>query len=473
MKDLAELALNTLNSKGAIYGDIRIVETISESIQVKNGNVNVLTKSEDIGFGIRVIKNGAWGFASSSEISRESIQRTAALAVKVAEASSELKVKDIVLGEAPKVVDKYISKVEIDPFKVPIQEKINLLIQADEIMRKVKGIKVAESGLNFQKTNKLFASSIGSMIEQEITESGVGITATAVKDRETGERSFPGFLGGHYKTMGYEFIKSLNILDNVERTAEEAVALLSAKELDEMVTTIVVDGPMVAIQVHETVGHPTELDRVFGTEVSCAGTSHLTPDKLGKFKFASPIVNITADATIPGGLGSFGYDDEGIPAQKSYIIKNGVFTGYLTSRETAPLIKQKSNGTMRAQGWSNTPLIRMTNINLEPGNWKLQDLIADTKDGIYIISPTAPSIDDKRLNYHISTEIGWRIKNGKLAEMVKRPNYSGISYEIWQNCDAICNKNEWSSGESQAVERATQCKVCMSVTEHRLQDSET
>ncbi len=443
MKELAELALNTLNLKGVSYGDIRIEDGITESIHTKNGNVNVLTRSEDRGFGIRVIKNGAWGFAASSDLSKESIQRTATLAVKVAESSARLKNKDIDLKEIPKIVDKYVSKVEIDPFTIPTEEKIGLLLQVDEQIRKVKGVKVAEAKLNFWRTNKLFASSEGSFIEQEITESGGNISATSVKNGETGSRSYPGFLGGHYKTMGYEFIKSLNFLENAEKMAEESVALLSAPEFDEKVTTIIIDGPMVAIQVHETVGHPVELDRVFGTEVSCAGTSHLTPDKLGKFQFATPIVNITADATLPGGLGSIGYDDEGIPAQKSHIIKNGLFTGYLTSRETAPLIGQKSNGTMRAAGWNNIPLIRMTNVNLEPGNWKLEDLIADTDDGIYIVSPTMPSIDDKRLNYHISTEVGWRIKNGKLTEMVKRPVYSGISYEIWQNCDAICGRDEW------------------------------
>ncbi len=443
MKDLAELALNTLNLKGVSYGDIRIESAIKESIHTKNGNVNVLTRSDDRGFGIRVVKNGAWGFAASSDLSKESIQRTAALAVKVAESSARLKTKDVELGEAPKITDKYVSKVTIDPFTIPIEEKINLLLQVDELMRKVKGIKVSEAKLNFWKTNKLFASSEGSFIEQEITESGGNISATSVKNGETGSRSYPGFLGGHYKTMGYEFIKSLNFLENAEKTAEESVALLSAPEFEEMVTTLIIDGPMVAIQVHETVGHPVELDRVFGTEVSCAGTSHLTQDKLSKFQFGSSIVGITADATLSGGLGSFGYDDEGIPAQKSYIIKNGLFTGYLTSRETAPLIGQKSNGAMRAAGWDNIPLIRMTNINLEPGDWKLEDLIADTDDGVYIVSPTMPSIDDKRLNYHISTELGWRIKNGKLAEMIKRPSYSGISYEIWQSCDAICNKDKW------------------------------
>lgn len=443
MKELVDLALNVINMKGASYGDMRIVESTTESMHVKNGNVTVLELGKNRGFGIRVIKNGALGFAASSDLSKESVGRIASLAVKIAESSARLKSKDIVLDEVQKVIDKYVTKIDIDPFSVSVEEKINLLLQADEIMRKVKGIMISEAVLNFGKFKKLFASSEGSLIEQEIVESGGNISAISVKNGETGTRSYPGFLGGHYKTMGYEFIKSLKFLDNAERVAEEAVALLSAPELSEITTTVIADGPTVAIQIHETVGHPTELDRVFGTEVSLAGTSHLTPDKLGKFQLGSPIVNILADATLPGGLGSFGYDDEGTPAQRTYLVKEGVFSGYLTSRETAPLIGCKTNGTMRADGWSNIPLIRMTNINLEPGDWKLEDLIADTDDGIYICSPTMPSIDDKRLNYHISTEVGWRIKNGKLTEMIKRPNYSGISYEIWRNCDAICHKKEW------------------------------
>jgi TldD protein len=396
-----------------------------------------------MGFGIRVLKNGAWGFAASSNLSKESVERTAILAVKIAESSAKLKDKDVVLERTKGVVDRYKSEVEIDPFKISIEEKIGLLLEADKLMHKIKGIKVTESSVDFWKVKKIFASIEGSFIEQEIIASGGYISATSVKNGETGKRSYPGFLGRHYKTKGYEFIKSLELIENAERVAEEAYALLSAKEILETVTTVILDGPMVAIQIHETVGHPTELDRVFGTEANFAGTSHLTPDKLGKFKFASPIVNITADATIPGGLGTFGYDDEGIPAQRNYLIKDGIFSGYLTSRETAPLIGQKSSGTMRATGWNHIPLIRMTNINLEPGTWTLKDLIADTKDGIYIVSPTMPSIDDKRLNYHIGAEIGWRIKDGKLTEMIKRPHYSGISYEIWQNCDAICNEEEW------------------------------
>lgn len=443
MKDLAELALDTVNKEKATYGDVRVLDTLTESVQVKTGKVSVLKRSSDRGLGIRVIKNGAWGFAATSDVSRESVQETARLAVKVAEASARVKINDVVLEEDAKIVDTYKTKTDLDPFLIPIEEKIDLLLSADESMRKVTGVKITESKLNFWKTNKLFASTNGSVIEQVIVESGGGMTATSVRNGETGSRTYPGFLGGHYKTMGYEFVKSLAFAENAGRIAEEAVELLSAPEMGEETTTIIADGPMVAIQIHETVGHPTELDRVFGTEVSLAGTSHLTPDKLGSFRFGSEIVNITADATLPGGLGSFGYDDEGTPAQRSYLIKQGLFAGYLTSRETGPLVGQKSNGTMRAAGWGHIPLIRMTNINLEPGEWKLEDLIADTDEGIYIVSPTAPSIDDKRLNYHVSTEVGWRIRKGKLAEMVKRPSYSGISYELWRECDAICREEEW------------------------------
>jgi TldD protein len=443
MKELAELALDTVSQKGATYGDIRLMDVSNESIQVKNGRVNVLKRSRNSGFGVRVIKNGAWGFAASSALSRDSVQKVSALAVEVAESSARVKKEDVALGEAPKTNDRYETRVEIDPFTVSIEDKVGLLLEADGVMRKVGGIKIAESKLNFWKTSKLFASTEGSNIEQVIIESGGGITATSVKDGETGSRTYPGFLGGHYKTMGYEFVNALAFPENAVRIAEEAVALLSAPEMEDTKTTVIIDGPMVAIQIHETVGHPTELDRVFGTEVSLAGTSHLTPDKMGEFQFGSPIVNIAADATLPGGLGSFGYDDEGIPAQKSHLVKNGLFCGYLTSRETAPLISQESNGTMRATSWGHIPLIRMTNINLEPGDWRLEDLIADTDEGIFIASPTAPSIDDKRLNYHVSTEVGWRIKDGKLTEMVKRPTYSGISYEIWRECDAICCQEEW------------------------------
>jgi len=210
-----------------------------------------------------------------------------------------------------------------------------------------------------------------------------------------------------------------------------------------MVTSLIIDGSQLALQVHESCGHPIELDRVFGTEASYAGMSFLTLDKLNNFRYGSDIVNIVADSTVPGGLGTFGYDDEGIKAQRVPIVTNGMFVGYLTSRETAAKINQQSNGAMRADGWNKIPLIRMTNVNLEPGTWKFDDLISDTEDGIYVETNRSWSIDDKRLNFQFGTEIAWEIKNGKLGRMFKNPTYTGITPQFWASCDAICNKSYW------------------------------
>lgn len=441
-KDLINLALDTVNALGATYADVRLIRGQNEDITIKNQRVEVLKREEDAGIGIRAIAQGCWGFAATAKLDKKSIEQTAALAVKVAKASARLKDKDVVLSETEPVTDTYQTKVQIDPFTVPLDEKIDLLLTATNTMRKVKGVKVCNAELYFSKKYQIFGSTQSTYIEQTIYQTGGYIDATAIKGNVTGERSYPG-MHGHYKCAGYEFIRNLEFLNNAQRVAEEAVALSMAKDCPKIETTVILDGSMVAIQVHETVGHPTELDRVLGTEVSLAGKSHLTPEKLNNFRMGSDMVNVTADATIEGGLGSFGYDDEGVKAQRVYLIKDGIFCGYLTSRETASVLNQRSNGTMRADSWASIPLIRMTNINLEPGKWNFEDLMADTEDGIYFESAGNPSIDDKRLNYNIYSEIGWIIKNGKKIEMVRRPAFNGISYEIWRNCDAICSKNYW------------------------------
>ncbi|MBT9160737.1 MAG: Metalloprotease TldD [Dehalococcoidia bacterium] len=225
--------------------------------------------------------------------------------------------------------------------------------------------------------------------------------------------------------------------------ASQAVELLAAPQCPSRVTTLIIDGSQLALQVHESCGHPIELDRVFGTEASYAGTSFLTPEKLGNFRYGSDVVNIVADATVPGGLGTFGFDDEGVAAQRIPIVKDGIFVGYLTSRETAARLDQQSNGTMRASGWNRIPLVRMTNINLEPGGWRFENLIADTDEGIYIETNRSWSIDDKRLNFQFGTEIGWEIKNGKLGGIIKNPTYTGITPQFWGSCDAVCDKAHW------------------------------
>jgi len=448
LKDLTDRALNLAQVRGANYADIRIVRRESQSITVKNGVVEVLAQDEGQGFGVRVIVDGAWGFASSSLLTPAEADRVTALAIQIAKASALVKTRDVDIGPPVVHVDTYRTPVEIDPFQAPLEKKIDLLLAADKAMRQIKGIVVAESNLGFFREHKVFASSEGSFIEQEIIESGGGLEATAVGEGEVQKRSYPNSFGRHQGTAGYEFIEGMKLVENAPRIAEEAVALLSATQCPSAVTTVILDATQLALQVHESCGHPVELDRVFGTEASYAGTSFLTPEKLGSFRYGSPIVNITADATVPSGLGTFGYDDEGVPAQRVPIVREGIFVGYLTSRETARLLPQLndacSDGAMRADGWNRIPLIRMTNINLEPGEWDLDDLIADTDEGIYMETNKSWSIDDKRLNFQFGVEMTYEIKNGKLGRMLKNATYTGITPQFWASCDAICSEKHWN-----------------------------
>ncbi len=444
MKELTDGALNLAKVKGATYADIRIVRRTTQTITVKNGAVASLENYTTAGFGVRVVVDGAWGFAASAHLEPSEVDRVTALAVQIARASALFKLKPVNLGEAVTNVGVYRTPIETDPFSVPLDEKLELLLAADEAMRKVKGIKVTEAGATFIREEKTFANSEGAYVEQEIVETGGGLEALAVGDNEVQKRSYPNSFGRHQGTAGYELLEAMDLVGNAPRVAEEAVMLLSAPLCPSGVTTLILGATQLALQVHESCGHPIELDRVMGTEAAYAGTSFLTVEKLGTFRYGSPIVNIVADATIAGGLGTFGYDDEGVEAQRVPIVREGIFVGYLTSRETAAQLGQRSNGTMRSDGWNHIPLIRMTNINLEPGEWEFDDLIADTDDGIYMEMNKSWSIDDKRLNFQFGTEVAYQIKNGKLGTLYRNATYTGITPQFWAGCDAICNRNHWN-----------------------------
>ena len=450
MRELTERALNLAQVRGATYAEIRIVNRKIESIVVRNGIVQGVEMRTSQGFGVRVIADGAWGFASSHRLVPAEVDRVTELAVNIARASALAKVRDVDIGPPEVHIDTYRTPVEIDPFTVSLDDKISLLLRADAEARAVKGVSVARSSLAFIREDKVFASSEGSYIEQEIIESGLGLVVIAVGEGEVQQRSYPNSFGRHQGTAGYEFIERWDLVGNARRTAEEAVALLSAPQCPSGITTIILDGPQLALQIHESCGHPIELDRVFGSEASYAGTSFLTPEKYRSFRYGSEIVNITADALTPTGLGTFGYDDEGVPAQRTDIVKEGMFVGYLTSRETAAMLHrlhpdapERSNGSMRADGWNRIPLIRMTNVSLQPGEWTLDDLIADTDEGIYMLTNKSWSIDDKRLNFQFGVELAYQIKNGKLGTMYRNATYTGITPEFWRNCDAICNADHW------------------------------
>ncbi|MCR4407266.1 MAG: TldD/PmbA family protein [Anaerolineae bacterium] len=443
MKELTARALNTAQVQGATYADIRIVRCQTQSIAVKNGAVEGLQITEEQGFGVRVIVNGAWGFAASARLEPAEVERVTALAVQIARASALLKREEVNLGPPEKHVATYRTPVQIDPFTVSLEEKIGLLLAADAEMRREPAVKVAKGNMQFIREHKIFASSEGSYIEQEIIESGCGLEATAVGEHDVQQRSYPNSFGQHQGTAGYELIQAMDLVGHAARVGAEAAALLSAPQCPSMTTSLILGSTQLALQVHESCGHPIELDRVFGFEAAYAGTSFLTPEKLGTFRYGSEIVNITADATIPGGLGTFGFDDEGIPAQRTPIVRHGLFVGYLTSRETAAKLGKRSNGAMRASGWNRIPIIRMTNINLESGEWDFDDLIADTDEGISMEMNKSWSIDDKRLNFQFGTEIAYEIRHGKLGRLYKNATYTGITPQFWASCDAICNEKHW------------------------------
>jgi len=443
MKDRLKTTIDYLKSKGATYGDIRYVRTTTESIKVTNETVDTLAHDVDQGFGIRVLIDGAWGFASSAICTQGEMKKVANRALQIARASALTRRAEVKLAEAEPAVDRFETAVVVDPFEIKLARKLDLLLGINKVLGKDSKIRVAESSMDFYRTEKIFVSTEGADIEQTLTESGAGYTATAVDSGEVQRRSYPNSHRGDYGTGGYEFIERMKLMDHAERVREEAIALLTATVCPSGPRTIILDASQMALQVHESCGHPTELDRVLGTEISLAGGSFLTLDKLGKLRYGSKLVNIVADATCPGGLGSFGYDDEGVRAQRFDLVREGMFVGYLTSRETATVLGQKSNGTMRADGWNRVPLIRMTNINLEPGIVSLNDLLADSDGAILLDTNKSWSIDDQRLNFQFGVEAAWEIRGGRKTQLYKNPVYTGITPEFWNSCDAICNRDSW------------------------------
>lgn len=444
MKHLCHKAVEDALTAGASYADIRIVSSESENILVRNGRIARLNKAEDMGFGVRVIKDGAWGFASSNIITRENIEKVVKRAVETAQSSAALKREDIILTDEPAYQDTWSTTCLINPFKIPLSDKVDLLMAADKILRIDDRIKSAESSMNFRIKQQYLCTSEGTFIDQRILWSGGGISATAVKDGDVQRRTYPSSFGGQFMTLGWELIESLKFEKNAERIREEAVALLSADPCLQKTGALIINGEQLALQIHESVGHATELDRALGMESNFAGDTFATTEKLGNFRYGSDIVNLVCDSTIPGGMATMGYDDDGVRAQRWNLVKDGMFIGYQTNRALAHKIGQnRSSGNNRADGWNNIPMIRITNLSLEPGEWNLDDMIADTDDGIMMSTNRSWSIDQRRLNFQFGCEIGWEVKNGKKTRMLKNPSYQGITPEFWGSCDAICNRGHW------------------------------
>jgi TldD protein len=443
VNELAEHAIDAAVGSGAGYADARIVVRRAQNVSTKNGQVDTVSDAETEGIGVRVLVDGAWGFAGDPRLSNEGARDAALRAVSFARASATSARRPVELVSAAAETGEYRAPVEEDPIEVPLERKIELCLRAEEGMRRPE-VKITEASVRAQRELRVFASSEGARIRQELVEAGGGIDALAVGDDGSVQvRSYPSAHGGSSGQAGWEYVEQLGLEREAPRVGEEAAALLSADPCPWTMTTVVLDADQMELQVHESVGHPTELDRVYGTEAAYAGTSFLKPEDLGSLRYGSEHMNVTADPTTPLGLGTFGYDDEGVPAKRQPVVEAGVLRGFLTSRQTAALLGQGGGGSMRADNWSRMPLVRMTNLHLEPGEGSFDDLLADVEDGIFLCTNKSWSIDDKRLNFQFGTQTAWEIKRGRLGRMLRDATYMGVTPEFWAGLDAVAGKEEW------------------------------
>jgi TldD protein len=441
-EELTELALESAVAAGAGYADVRWVREETEGLTVADGRVDDLEAEESTGLGVRVLVDGRWGFAASSVLDPARARDLAGRAVEVARAAAAAGGEPVRLAPADPAVGSWSTPVARDPFGVPLAVRVDLLLAACDAQRSVAGVAHAKGTVDLWRRRTVLWSTEGARVDQTVTQTGAGIEAIAVGDGDLQQRSWPNSFRGQFQAGGWEVVEAADLVGNAPRVAAEAVQLLAAPVLPERMTTVILDGQQLSLQVHESVGHPLELDRILGMEAAYAGTSFVGPDDLGRLRYGSPAMSVTADATTPGGLGTFAFDDEGIPAQRSPLVADGVVAGFLTSRETttggAP-----SGGAMRADGWGAMPLIRMTNVHLEPGQGTLDELVADTADGVLLSINRSWSIDDRRVNFQFGVEAAWEIRGGRRGRLYRNATYDGRTTELWGSLDAVCGPGEW------------------------------
>jgi TldD protein len=433
--DAATAAVQAALDAGARYADARVMHKRSESMSARNGEIEELSQDETAGIGVRALVGSGWGFYAVPDLSDAAARAAGTRAAKIAAASGRVPGPRADLVPVPVATGSWTSPCDVDPLSVPLSDKGDLLVHVTKTM-KDSGADIGEAHYAIWDTEKWFVSSEGHRIDQRIRECGGGMSSTSIGDGESQRRGY----GHQYGTRGWELVTELDLPGNAARIGEESRALLTAPECPSGETTLIVGGEQMALQIHESVGHAIELDRILGWEAAFAGTSWLDLDRLGSLRYGSELMNITIDPTIPGALGSFGYDDEGTPAAKRDAVREGVWVGVLAGRDSAAIAGLDYGGSVRSDGWARLPMVRMTNVGLEPGPHTLEEIIAATDDGIYMDVNRSWSIDDRRLNFQFGTEIGYEVKNGKLGRMLRNPTYTGIGPRFWQSMDMLSSE---------------------------------
>jgi TldD protein len=440
--DYATAAVEGALAAGASYADARVVLARTETLEVMNGRVEQVDHTETAGVGVRALIGSSWGFYATAHPTDADARGAGFRAAETARASAQVPGEPLQLADVPVVEADYETPHDEPPLGVSLPEKVDMLLEVTNAMQAVEGIALARGSLAFWDTDKWFVSSQGHRIHQRLVESGGGFDATAIGERETQRRSYPQSFG-QFETGGYEVVRRWDFPANAGRIAEEAAALLTADPCPEGEKTIILEGSQLALQVHESVGHAIELDRILGWEAAFAGTSHLELPGLGTHRYGSEIMQITADATLPGALGTFAFDDEGTPAQRVDIVKDGIWVGVLSGRDSAAVAGLPPGGMVRGDGHSRMPMVRMTNVGLLHGDSSFEEMVAATDDGIYMATNRSWSIDDKRLNFQFGCEAAWEIKRGKLGRMLKNPTYTGITPQFWAKLDMLAGRDEW------------------------------
>jgi TldD protein len=448
MRDVAEAVLNLL-PRDVEYADVRVVDRRHELVLVERNGPGEVRHEKSVGVGVRVIVGGQWGFAATHRLDPRGLSEA------VREAVGQARVvgggEKILLGDPVTTRARWRSPMVTDPFTVPLSTKLDLLAAtvaeaetAGPLLRQI------EASIDLFRDDKVFANTEGALIEQTITESGAGLMTVASDGEDVQRRSYPQAVQrpirgqrGDFATAGFEHITSLRMPEEAARIGDEAVALLRAPRCPEEVTTLIVTGAQLALLLHECAGHPMEADRALGAEVSLAGGTYATPERRGNYRFGTPIVSIYADATIPGALGSYGYDDEGVPAQRTELVREGIFVGYMSGRESAAALDGQSTGAARADGWQRIPLVRMTNLCLEPGDSSLAEMIDGTKRGVLLDMTKGVSIDDQRMSFRLGAEAGWEIRDGRVGRMLKNCSFTGVTPRFWAECDALAGPEEF------------------------------
>jgi TldD protein len=433
--DVATAAVQAAMDAGARYADARVMHRRSESMTARDGEIDDVSQDEDAGVGVRALVGSGWGFHAVADVSTAAAKRAGTIAAATAAASAQVPGSAASLVPGTPTTATWATFCEVDPLSVSLSEKGDLLVAATKAMRGA-GADMGEGVYQAWDTRKWLVSSEGHRIEQHIRECGGGIWATAIGDGETQRRSYPSHRG-HYGTRGWELVTELDLLDHAERVADEARALLTAPPCPPGTTTLILGGEQMALQIHESVGHAIELDRILGWEAAFAGTSWLDLRQLGTLRYGSDLMNIVIDPTVPGALGTFGYDDEGTPATARHAVREGIWVGVLAGRDSAAVAGLDYGGSVRADGWARLPMVRMTNVGLEPGPHSLDEMIANTDDGVLMDVNRSWSIDDKRLNFQFGCEIGWEIRDGRRGRMLRNPTYTGIGPRFWASMDML------------------------------------